>query len=117
MTSQSICYNNRNFTNSLLLLLFVFITLGLFKYAVIHSGSPLAHWYLSECVQPSGIQHSVCKPGTTLISKRKTYEELMSESTYNIIANEIHIEVMFILCWCVMTSQSICYNNRNCDVR
>jgi hypothetical protein len=46
---------------------------GLFRYAIIHSGSPIAHWFISDCVQSSRKRTypSDCKPGTSRFTKRR----------------------------------------------
>jgi hypothetical protein len=65
--------------------------LGLFRYAIIHSGSPIAHWFISDCVQSSRKRTypSDCKPGTSRFTKRRpTYKELMEASVDNFAFNK-----------------------------
>lgn len=62
------------------------VLLGLFRYAIIHSGSPMAHWFISDCVQSSRKRTYPldCKPGTSRYTKRRpTYKELMEASVDN----------------------------------
>lgn len=61
------------------------LTKGLFRYAIVHSGSPLAYWGVSECVE-TWRKHMIpddCEPGSSYITNTKTYEELMLRSIYD----------------------------------
>lgn len=55
---------------------------GLFRYAIVHSGSPLAYWHMSDCVQISRLSSIPrdCKEGTSRTTKkvRKKIEELIN---------------------------------------
>ena len=55
---------------------------GLFRFAVVHSGSPLAYWGVSECVPTSRrlIIPCDCQSGTSYLNHTKKYDELMSMS-------------------------------------
>ncbi|XP_076083759.1 neuroligin-4, X-linked-like [Mytilus galloprovincialis] len=48
------------------------LTKGLFKNAIIHSGSPIAHWFLSDCVRTSRKTSFPvnCRPGTTRVNNK-----------------------------------------------
>lgn len=43
---------------------------GLFRNAIIHSGAPISHWFLSPCIQTSRESKTPenCRPGTSLIT-------------------------------------------------
>ena len=59
--------------------------IGLFRYAIVHSGSPLAYWGVSECVE-TWRKHIIpddCEPGSSYIAKTSTYEELMLRSIHD----------------------------------
>ncbi|CAG2204352.1 NLGN [Mytilus edulis] len=46
------------------------LTKGLFRNAIIHSGAPISHWFLSPCIQTSRESKTPenCRPGTSLIT-------------------------------------------------
>ncbi|CAC5367486.1 NLGN [Mytilus coruscus] len=63
------------------------LTHGLFRYAIIHSGSPLAHWMMSACVKTSRRTNipTNCKPDTSPANQdvEGYIEKLVAGSTIN----------------------------------
>ncbi|VDI49368.1 neuroligin [Mytilus galloprovincialis] len=52
------------------------LTKGLFRNAIIHSGAPISHWFLSPCIQTSRESKTPenCRPGTSLITTEQQKE-------------------------------------------
>ncbi|CAC5378154.1 NLGN [Mytilus coruscus] len=52
------------------------LTKGLFRNAIIHSGAPTSHWFLSTCIQTSRVSKipEKCRPGTSLITTEQQKE-------------------------------------------
>ncbi|XP_052093636.1 neuroligin-4, X-linked-like isoform X1 [Mytilus californianus] len=55
------------------------LTKGLFRNTIIHSGVPIAHWFLSRCIQTSKVSNIPpnCRPGTSLTTTEGQENDLV----------------------------------------
>lgn len=74
---------------------FLYNKTGLFRYAIIHSGSPLAYWHMSDCAEIrrlSSVSRD-CKEGTSRTTKkvRKKIGKLINHSSIDDFMSSIYL--------------------------
>jgi hypothetical protein len=74
---------------------FLYNKTGLFRYAIIHSGSPLAYWHMSDCAEIrrlSSVSRD-CKEGNSRTTKRvrKKIGKLINHSSIDDFMSSIYL--------------------------